>query len=143
MMALLLSLVAMLPFIHDIISVKGEGIKEWLPDFGIEETLTYKNEDGKTKVHGFSSYRTFIYFLLLHLFAAIGWAGWAKDAKPGQPYKFFLLVPAILAIYTVLVILFDARDSNYNEANTKIFIIIAVNFLLMFWFLYRYFRQKN
>lgn len=137
--ALLLSLVAMLPFFHDIISEKGTGLKEWIPDLGIEEKLT----DEKGKVNGYSSYRTFIYFLLLHIFAAIGWAGWAKDAKPGTPYKFFLLVPAVLSIYTSLVIFFNVRDTGFNKPNTKIFIILVINFILMVFFLYRYFKTQN
>ena len=145
--ALLLSLVATLPFFHDIITDKS-GVKPWVPNFGIEESIktVIKNEDGsinKIRYNGYTSYRTLIYFLLLHIFAAIGWMGWAKDARPGKPYKFFLLVPALMTLYTSLVILFDFRQTNFNEATTKIFIIIVVNFLLMALYLYRYYKIQN
>ncbi len=141
--ALLLSIVAMLPFLHDIFTARGEGVYDWVPNLGIEKMLTYTNTQGREVVNGYSSYRTFLYFLFLHVFAAIGWAGWAKDAKPGKPYKFFLLAPAILALYTSLVIIFDVRESSFNEASSKIFLILGVNFLLMVWFLYNYYKRKK
>lgn len=141
--ALLLSFVAMLPFLHDVLTEMNTGTYSWVPNFGIEEKLTYINEVGKKKVNGYSSYRTFLYFLFLHIFAAVGWAGWAKDARSGKPYKFFLLVPACLAIYTCLVIVFNFKETSFNEATTKIFLIIVVNFLLMSYFLFRYFKSQN
>ena len=102
--ALLLSLVAVLPFLHDVLTERGVGIKPWVPNLGLEALLT--NKDGI--VHGYSSYRTFLYFTLIHIFGAIGWLGWAKDAKPGKPYKFFLLIPAGLALYTCLCLLYTS-----------------------------------
>ena len=137
--ALLLSLVAVLPFLHNIIIEKGVGTKPWVPNLGLEELLT--NKEGK--VHGYSSYRTFMYFTLLHIFAAIGWLGWAKDAKPGKPYKFFLLIPAGLALYTCLASLFDFRTTRFNNADFKIGIILFLNFIISVFFLYRYFKKHT
>ncbi len=137
--ALLFSLIAMLPFIHDIIIDKQFVTKVWVPDLGIEKALT----DPETGyVYGYSKYKVLIYFFLLHIFAAIGWIGWALDAK-GKPYKFFLLIPSCMTFYTTLMILFDTRRSSFNEANTKIFLILVVNFLLMVFYFYRYYKKKH
>lgn len=136
--ALLLSVVAMLPFFHDVIIDKQTGVKDWVPNFNIEKYLT--NESGK--VRSYSSYRIFIYFMLIHVFASIGWMGWALDAKH-KSYRFFLLVPACLSFFSTLVILFDARETSFNNASTKIFLIIVVNFLLMMFYFSRYYRNKS
>lgn len=126
-----------LPFLHDILTEKGKGIKDWVPDLGIEEF--FKDPDGK-KVNGFSSYRTFIYFFFLHLFAAIGWMGWHKDAT-GKPYKFLLLVPAVLTFYTTLLILFNARSSQFNESGTKLIIALIITTLISIVFFYKYYKK--
>ena len=139
--ALLLSMVATLPFLHDIISTKN-GVHSWIPDLGIEERLTYSNEAGKTKVMGYSSYRMFLYFLFDYLFTAIGWLGFAFMAI-GKPYRIFLFVPASMALYNFLILIFDYRETAFNEANTKIFLIIALLFLSTFRFLYRKFKAQN
>lgn len=138
--ALLFSIIAMLPFIHDVIINKAFVTRAWVPNFGIEAWLY----DSETQlVHGYSSYKTLVYFVLLHVFATIGWMGWAVDAKKGKPYRFFLLVPACMTFYTTLIILLDFRRTSYNEVNTKIIFIIVVNFLLMVFYLYRYFKNKK
>ena len=136
--ALLLSLVAALPFLHDVIFEDSQ-IKSWIPNLGIEAMLTTENG----KVRSYSSYEIFIYFTLIHIFAAIGWLGWAKDAKPGKPYKFFLLIPAGLALYTCLASLFDFRTTRFNNADFKIGIILFLNFIISVFFLYRYFKKHT
>ena len=137
--ALLLSLIAVLPFLHDVLTERGVGIKPWVPNLGIEEFLTSENG----RIRSYTSYRTFMYFTLLHVFGAIGWLGWAKDAKPGKPYKFFLLIPAGLALYTCLAILFDFRRTKFNDADFKIGIILFLNFIISVFFLYRYFKKHT
>jgi hypothetical protein len=128
-----------LPFLHDIITEKGTGIKNWVPNIGIEEF--FKNAESK-KVNGFSSYRTFIYFFLLHLFAAIGWIGWHKDST-GKPYKFLLLVPAILTLYTCLLILFDAKGSKFNEPGTKLIIAFIITASISIVFFTKYYKKHK
>ncbi|GAA4277566.1 hypothetical protein GCM10022259_22900 [Aquimarina mytili] len=142
MVALAIYFCTTLPFLHDIITEKGTGVKDWVPDLGIEEFFTTVNEEGKKRVNGFTSYRTFIYFFLLHLFAAIGWAGWHKDAT-GKPYKFLLLIPAILTAYTTVIILLDARATQFNEPGTKLFIALMITAILMVIFFVKYFKKQN
>ncbi|OEK06063.1 hypothetical protein A8C32_18705 [Flavivirga aquatica] len=137
-MALLLSFVAMLPFLHDILTDKETGLRDWVPILNIEKMLT--NSSGK--VQSFSSYRVFLYFLLLHLFATIGWMGWVNDAKK-KSYRFFLLIPSCMTFYTTLVIVFDARATSYNNVNTKFFLIIVLNFLLIMFYLHRKFKNRK
>ena len=118
--------ISSLPYFHDVITIKGEGLKDWVPDFGLQELLT----DSSGKVMGFSSYRVFIYTLLLHLFAHIGWVGWMLDAK-GKSYRFFLLVPVILSGYTVALLLLNARATAFNEFDTKIYITLGLTIILI------------
>ena len=141
LVALLISFVTTLPFLHDII-VPKDGESNWIPDFGIEERLTYINEEGKTKVMGYSSYRLFLYFFFDYLFTAIGWLGFAFIAV-GKPYRIFLFIPATMALYNFLILIFDYRETAFNEANTKIFLIIVLLFLATFRFLYRKYKTNN
>ena len=115
-----------LPYIHDMITIRGEGLQSWVPDFGLQELLTDKNG----KVMGFSSYRVFIYTLSIHLFAHIGWVGWMLDAK-GKSYRFALLVPVVLSGYTVALLLFNARATEFNEPDTKFYITIVLSILVI------------
>ena len=140
--ASLITLLAMLPFFHDIITDKEEGVKSWVPDLGIQQRLTYVNGEGKTKVMGYSSYRMFLYFLFEYTFTAVGWFGFFLMAK-GRPWRVFLLTPAIISLYNLLILVFDYRETTFNEANTKIFIILVLNFLLMLRFFYRYYSTQN
>jgi len=118
-------LLSSLPYIHDVISIRGEGLKGWVPDFGLQNILT--NADGK--IMGFSSYRIFVYTLLLHLFAHIGWVGWFFDARR-KLYRPFLLVPISLSLYQIGIILFNSRATAFNEPNVKIILTICVTVLL-------------
>ena len=138
MVALLIYFCTTLPFLHDIITNKGSGTKDWIPDLGIETFLT----DSEGKVNNYSSYRVFIYFFFLHLFAAIGWMGWHKDAT-GKPYKFLLILPAVLTFYTTLLILFNARDTKFNEPETKLFISFIIIAIIASFFFYKYYKTYN
>ena len=114
-----------LPYIHDVITIRGEGLKGWVPDWGLAELLRDKNG----KILGFSSYRVFIYTLALHVFAHIGWAGWFLDAK-GKLYRPFLLLPVILSLYQIAIILFNSRETAFNQPNIKIVISIVISIIL-------------
>lgn len=118
--------ISSLPYFHDVITIKGEGLKGWVPDFGLQELLT----DSNGKVMGFSSYRVFIYTLLIHLFAHIGWVGWMLDAK-GKSYRFFLLVPVFLSAYTVALLLLNARATGFNKFDTKLYITLGLSIILI------------
>ncbi len=118
-----------LPYIHDVMTISGKGIKGWVPDFGIQKLLM----DSEGYILGFTSYRVFVYTFFLHLFAHIGWVGWFFDAK-GKSYRTALLVPVALSAYQILVILLNSRRTPFNEPDTKFFItsflsiVLAINF---------------
>jgi len=124
-----------LPYIHDVITVRGEGLKGWVPDWGLQQLLT----DSTGRILGFSSYRVFIYTLLLHLFAHIGYTGWFFEAS-GKLYRPFILVPVILSMYQIGIILFNWRSSAFNQPNTKIIITIVLSLFLAYNF---YFNNKK
>ncbi len=123
--AVAIILLSSLPYIHDVITIKGEGLNTWVPDFGIRDLLT----DAKGKTLGFSSYRVFIYTLFIHVFAHIGWAGWFFDAK-GKLYRPFLLIPVALSFYQIGIIVSNSRSTSFNEPNVKISITILLSILL-------------
>jgi len=114
--------ISTLPYFHDIITDKGLGVKPSIPDIGAEAFFT--NSDGK--VMGFSSYRVFLYYLFIHLFAHIGFVGWMMDAK-GKFYRIALWIPVILSGYTVAMFLLDAKETTFNSTNTKFYITIAAS----------------
>ena len=103
-------LISTMPYFHDVITERGVGVKEWVPNLGIEKTFA----DEKGKVFGFSSYRVFIYTLFIHLLAHIGFLGWMMDAK-GKYYRIALSVPVFLSGYTIAVILFNERQGPLNS----------------------------
>ena len=127
--ALGLVFISTLPYFHDMVTYRDGSIKGWVPDFGLKELLT--GPDGK--VMGFSSYRVFIYMFFIHLFAHIGWVGWFFDAR-GKSYRFFLLVPVVLSAYTVALLLLNARATDFNQADVKLYITLGLTIVLIFHF---------
>ncbi|WP_291867378.1 hypothetical protein [Maribacter sp.] len=114
-----------LPYIHDVITIRGGTFPTWVPDWGIQQFLT--NSEGY--VVGFSTYRVFIYTLLIHVFAHLGYLGWFFEAKD-KLYRPFLLVPVSLSLYQIFVIMFDIRGTELNTPNTKIILTIVISSLL-------------
>ena len=137
MVSLGIILISSLPYFHDLITIRGEGLAPWVPDLGIEKALT----DADGKVMGFSSYRVFLYTLLIHLFAHIGWVGWMLDAK-GKSYRFALLVPVVLSGYTVALLLFNARATEFNEPDTKFYLTLFLSIIVILNFFINY-KRKN
>jgi len=129
--------ISSLPYLHDLITIRGEGLAPWVPDLGIEKALT----DADGKVMGFSSYRVFLYTLLIHLFAHIGWVGWMLDAK-GKSYRFALLVPVVLSGYTVGLLLFNTRATEFNEPDTKFYLTLFLSIIVILNFFINY-KRKN
>lgn len=124
-----------LPYIHDVITIKGEGLQGWVPDWGLQNFLM----DADGYILGFSSYRVFLYTILLHIFAHIGWVGWFFDAK-GKLYRPFLLVPVTLSLYQVLIIFLDFRGSPLNQPDIKLYFTLVFSLLLAINF---YFNNKK
>jgi hypothetical protein len=117
--------VSTLPYFHDLITDRS-GVRPGVPLIGAESLFT--GEDGK--VLGFSSYRVFLYTIMIHVFAHIGFLGWMMDAK-GKFYRIALLVPVILSGYTVAVILFNVREGPFNSVSTKFYITIAASLFVL------------
>ncbi|MFS4493397.1 hypothetical protein [Maribacter sp. 2308TA10-17] len=118
--------ISTLPYLHDIITLRDASLRSWVPIIGIESFLT--NSDG---VGGFWSYRSFVYFLMLHLYAHLGWLGafiyyGARKKKP-RP---FLLVPVIISLYSVIIILLNWQETGFNKPNIKFYITLALSALL-------------
>ncbi len=124
-----------LPYIHDVITVRGEGLKGWVPDWGLQQLLM----DNEGYIMGFSTYRVFVYTLLIHLFAHIGWVGWFFEAR-GRLYRPFLLVPVVLSLYQISIILLNSRATRFNEPDIKFYITIGLSLLLAVNF---YFNNKE
>ncbi len=116
-----------LPFVHDIINDRMGNIKSWVPILGIEDLLT----DSNNMVVGFVNYRTFIYFLMIHVYAHLGWLGafiyYEHKRRKVRP---FLLVPVIISFYSVIVILFDWRERSFNTPDFKFLLTLVLAILL-------------
>ncbi len=115
-----------LPYLHDIITT-SEGLKSWVPVLGIEKLLT--SESG---VLGFSTYRVFIYTLLISIFSAIGFTGWYLVAK-NKYYRYALIGVVTSIFYHLFLIIFKLRRTVLNEPETKLiglfFVFIVLGFL--------------
>lgn len=126
-------IISTLPYFHDVITERGVGTRSWIPNVGSESFFT--GSDGK--IMGFSSYRVFIYTVLIHLSAHIAFIGWMMDAK-GKSYRIALLVPVILSGYTVAMFLFNAKETTFNSTSVKFYITIVVTIaVFIFYFLDR------
>ncbi len=118
---------AALPFFHDIITDRPSVVKSWVPILGIENLLT----DNNGLVGGFGTYRAFVYYLLLHLYAHLGWLGafiyFDLEIKKIRP---FLLVPVIISLYSVIIFTLNWQETEFNKPNIKFYITIVVAVLL-------------
>lgn len=129
---LLLIMVSTLFYYHDIITLRVGGIKDWVPNIGIEELLTNSNGD----VWGFGSYRAFILTLFLQLFAQIGWAGWLHDSY-GSLYRPFLIAPLGLSLYQVILLLTESTGTPLNRPDIKLMLVLAIGTVLCILFFFR------
>ena len=122
---------AVLPFFHDIITDRTGNLKPWVPNFGIEAMLT----DSEGYVRGLGNYRILVYLLCIYLFSHLGWIGWFFDAR-GRKFRPFLMVPAALSFYQVVVIAMSWRETEFNSPNIKLYITIGLSVLLAINFYY-------
>lgn len=123
------------PYFHDIITIRGEGVRDWMPNFGIEQFLT----DSEGYVWGFNSYRVFLLTLSLQVFAQIGWAGWLHDSAL-KLYRPFLIVPVGLSLYQIIIILFDQTGAYLNRPDIKLLMILGVGSVICYFY---YFKNKR
>ncbi len=123
--------VSTLIYFHDIITLPRIGLKEWVPNLGIESSLTYDTET----VWGFSSYRLLILTFFLQVFTQIAWAGWLLDAKY-RLYRPFLLVPLGLSLHQIVILMLDKSDTVVNLPDMKLLILLLLGVLagILFFF---------
>lgn len=131
MVWVLLFIMALLPFYHDIITERGIGLRSWVPNFGIEQMLT----DSEGYVRGLGSYRILVYLFCIYLFSHLGWIGWFFDSR-GRKFRPFLLIPAALSFYQVVVIAMSWRETEFNSPSIKFYITIGLSILLAINFYY-------
>ncbi len=129
-----IALVSTLPFLHDLVTDKSGSVWPFLPHFGIESFLT----DADGMVRGLRSYRLLLYLFGIYLFSHIGWLGWFMDAEH-KKYRFFLLVPAALSLYQLILIALAWRETNFNSPSTNLYLTISLGVLVAINF---YFNNK-
>jgi len=116
-----------LPFLHDIIMERSGDLKSWVPVIGLENLLS--NQNGT--IGGFGMYRVFIYFLMIHIYAHLGWLGaFIYYDLPRKKIRPFLLLPVVISLYSVFVILFNWQETGFNKPNLKFYVSILLTILL-------------
>ena len=120
-----LAFLAVFPYLHDVLTDRGGAIWSWVPNFGIESFLT----DSEGMVRGLRSYRLLLYLFGIYLFSHLGWIGWFMDAK-GKKYRAFLLVPAALSLYQIVMILMSWRETEFNSPSINLYITVGLSILL-------------
>ncbi len=122
---------SLLPFVYDLVTDSAGSVRSWVPDLGVESFLT----DSQGMVRGLRSYRLLLYLFGTYLFSHLGWLGWFMDGK-GRQYRPFLLVPAALSLYQIIVILMSWRETDFNTPNIKLYITLCLAILLAVNFYY-------
>ncbi|WP_298475348.1 hypothetical protein [uncultured Maribacter sp.] len=121
----LLFLVSLLPYLHDILTIRQGGeLRKFVPVLGIEKLLTHNG-----KILGWSSYRIFIYIFCTHLFAQIGWACWFFDAR-NRLFRPFLLVPIVFNLYEITIISININAPSFNKPDWKLYTTIIIATLI-------------
>ncbi|WP_282053367.1 hypothetical protein [Maribacter luteus] len=119
--------ITVLPFVHDLFTDRTGNVKSWVPVLGFENLLT----DNEGMVGGFVNYRLFVYFLMIHVYAHLGWLGafiyYEHTIRKVRP---FLLVPVIISFYSVIVILLDWRETGFNTPDFKFYLTLFLAMLL-------------
>jgi ABC-type uncharacterized transport system permease subunit len=113
--SLLIVFIATLPYIHDLIPVG------YLPDF-----------------FGFSDLRVFLYIVLNHVFALIGWI-LAYHLARKKNWRFVLWLPIMTTTYEIILKILNLRSTGLNEINVKFALTILLFTSLVVW----YFKKKS
>tara|TARA_R110001583_G_scaffold135308_1_gene287093 strand:+ start:747 stop:1604 length:858 start_codon:yes stop_codon:yes gene_type:complete len=127
----ILFMLAILPFLHDVITDNGGTLRPWIPNFGIEAILT----DSEGLVRGLRSYRLLIYLFSIYLLSHLGWIGWFMDSR-GKRYRPFLLIPVALSLYQVIVIVMSWRETEFNSPSIKLYVTLGLGIILAINFFY-------
>ncbi len=127
----LLYVSATLPFFHDIITDRTGVLRELIPNFGIEKLLT----DSQGYVRGLKSYRLLVYLFCIYLFSHLGWIGWFMDSRK-KKIRPFLLVPATLSLYQMILIVMSWRETEFNSPSANLYITLGLSFILAINFFY-------
>lgn len=127
--------ISTLPYFHDIITLRDASLRNWVPIVGLQSLLT----DNENFVGGFGSYRAFVYFLMLHIYAHLGWLGafiyYGLQNKKPRP---FLLAPVIVSLYSVIIILLNWQETGFNKPDVKFYITIGLSVMLVLNYYFNY-----
>ncbi len=108
-------------YLHDILTLPGVGLRQWVPEVGMVEFLT--TPEGT--VLGFNTYRTFLLTFFIQLMAQIAWLGWLRDAD-FKLYKPFLVVPLGFSMHQLVITLLDKGDIYLNKPDFKLLFILGL-----------------
>lgn len=122
---ILFLVLATFPYLHDVITERNGSVRAMFPNFGLESFLT----DSNGMVRGLRSYRLLLYLFGIYAFSHIGWIGWFMDCR-GKKYRAFLLVPAALSFYQVVLIIMSFRDTEFNSPSINLYITLTVSILV-------------
>lgn len=120
----LLFFVSLLPYYHDILTLRTAELRSFIPNLGMEQLLTTDN-----LVLGWNNYRVFVFIFATHLFAQIGWAGWFFDAR-NKLFRPFLLVPITFNLYEITIIAFDVQADAFGTPDWKLYTTILLSILI-------------
>lgn len=120
-----LVILSVFPYIHDIVSPRGQGMLPWVPFDGFEGFVRLGDRD----YWGFLSYRALVLTLFVQLLAQVVWAGWWIDSKYNL-YKPFLLVPVGLSLYQLVLIVMMKNDSYLNKPDFKFIGLLILGVLI-------------
>jgi len=121
---LFFTLVSVFPYGHDIITSKTGELRAYIPNLGVEEFLTVNDT-----ILGIKHYRVFLYTVLLHVFAQIGWVGWFFDAR-NRLFRPFIIVPVLFNLYEITIILINAQKVGFNKPDWKLYTVIILSILI-------------
>lgn len=89
---------------------------------------------------GFSSMRVMVWTISILVFGIAGWFNAFYNAK-GKLYKFTYLVPILIATYQLLIYVFDARKTDFNQLNTKTMITFTAIGAVIGYYFYKKLRK--
>jgi len=122
-------LLSSLPYIHEFFFDENGNLLSWIPNLGIQNLIIKNN-----KFLSYSYYDVFLYILLIHIYLLIGALGW-KTVDKRRSYHYALWLPLISIFYHIIIILFNARSTEWNSPNCKIlgsFIILNILAILFY-----------
>lgn len=130
----IITLLSSLPYLHEIITYRDGSIKDWIPNFGIQNYLS----DSNGQFFNYSSFRFFLFTIFFNFFIFSSYLGWYL-LKTNKLYRKAILMPLLSITYQIIIILSSTRLSWFNDPEVKI-VGTAIFGLILAYF---YFPKKN